>query len=82
MKKLAVLSLLALAACQPTSVKEEPFSADWESMMQYQVPDWFRDAKFGIYFHWGVYSVPAYKTEWYSHYLRRIYFFFRWYWVY
>ncbi|MCK5465531.1 MAG: alpha-L-fucosidase, partial [Bacteroidales bacterium] len=52
-----------------TSVKEEPFSTDWESMKQYRVPDWFRDAKIGIYFHWGVYSVPAYKTEWYSHYM-------------
>jgi alpha-L-fucosidase len=29
------------------------------------VPDWFRDAKLGIYFHWGVYSVPAYSSEWY-----------------
>src|SRR5262249_3229389 len=28
-------------------------------------PEWFRDAKFGIYFHWGVYSVPAYSFEWY-----------------
>ncbi len=69
MKKLAILSLLALAACQPNRVKEEPFSADWESLKQYRVPEWFRDAKFGIYFHWGVYSVPAYKTEWYSHYM-------------
>lgn len=29
------------------------------------VPEWFKDAKFGIYFHWGVYSVPAYSNEWY-----------------
>ena len=29
------------------------------------VPDWFKDAKFGIYFHWGVYSVPAFANEWY-----------------
>jgi len=28
-------------------------------------PEWFRDAKFGIYFHWGVYSVPAFRSEWY-----------------
>ncbi|MBN1185214.1 MAG: alpha-L-fucosidase, partial [Bacteroidales bacterium] len=28
-------------------------------------PEWFKDAKFGIYFHWGVYSVPAYANEWY-----------------
>jgi alpha-L-fucosidase len=29
------------------------------------VPEWFKDAKFGIYFHWGVFSVPAYANEWY-----------------
>jgi alpha-L-fucosidase len=28
-------------------------------------PEWYKDAKFGIYFHWGVYSVPAYGNEWY-----------------
>jgi hypothetical protein len=44
-------------------------SPGWESLKQYEVPDWFRDAKFGIYFHWGLYSVPAYKTEWYPHYI-------------
>ena len=31
----------------------------------YQIPDWFRDAKFGIFMHWGVQSVPAYQHEWY-----------------
>jgi alpha-L-fucosidase len=29
------------------------------------VPEWFKDAKFGIYFHWGVFSVPAFANEWY-----------------
>src|SRR6185503_19971041 len=29
------------------------------------VPEWFKDAKFGIYFHWGEYSVPAFANEWY-----------------
>ena len=28
-------------------------------------PDWYRDAKFGIFIHWGVYSVPAFGNEWY-----------------
>jgi alpha-L-fucosidase len=31
----------------------------------YQIPEWFRDAKFGVFMHWGVYSVPAYQHEWY-----------------
>jgi alpha-L-fucosidase len=41
------------------------FRADWESLQQYETPDWYRDAKFGIFIHWGVYSVPAFGSEWY-----------------
>jgi alpha-L-fucosidase len=37
----------------------------WKSLKQYRTPDWFRDAKFGIFIHWGVYSVPAFGNEWY-----------------
>jgi alpha-L-fucosidase len=43
-----------------------PFHASWDSLAQYRAPDWFRDAKFGIFLHWGVYSVPAFGNEWYS----------------
>ena len=32
----------------------------------YVVPEWFRDAKFGIFIHWGAYSVPAFYNEWYA----------------
>ena len=39
-----------------------PFRADWESLKTYQVPDWYRDAKFGIFIHWGAYSVIASTT--------------------
>jgi len=41
------------------------FRPDWNSLSQYQVPNWYRDAKFGIFIHWGVYSVPAFGSEWY-----------------
>ena len=41
-----------------------------ESLSQHKkVPEWFKDAKLGIYFHWGVYSVPAYGGEWYPHWM-------------
>lgn len=43
-----------------------PFHADWGSLGAYRVPRWFRNAKFGIFIHWGVYSVPAFGNEWYS----------------
>ena len=42
-----------------------PFRSDWESLQAYKVPAWYMDAKFGIFIHWGVYSVPAYGNEWY-----------------
>jgi alpha-L-fucosidase len=42
-----------------------PFSASWESLAKYTVPQWYLDAKFGIFIHWGVYSVPAFGSEWY-----------------
>ncbi len=38
----------------------------WESLQQYRVPRWYEKAKFGIFIHWGVYSVPAFGSEWYS----------------
>jgi alpha-L-fucosidase len=42
-----------------------PFRDTWESLLGYRAPAWYQDAKFGIFIHWGVYSVPAYGTEWY-----------------
>ncbi|MEM7736299.1 MAG: alpha-L-fucosidase [Deinococcota bacterium] len=42
------------------------YEASWASLKHHPVPTWFCDAKFGIYFHWGPYSVPAYDNEWYS----------------
>ncbi|MGB8473035.1 MAG: alpha-L-fucosidase [Candidatus Acidiferrum sp.] len=42
-----------------------PFRPDWESLQNYQPPEWYKDAKFGIFIHWGVYSVPAFGNEWY-----------------
>ncbi len=47
-------------------VPQGPFHSDWKSLGNHQVPDWYRDAKFGIFIHWGLYSVPAYANEWYS----------------
>ena len=43
-----------------------PFRANWQSLAAYRTPNWFRNAKFGIFIHWGVYSVPAFGNEWYS----------------
>ena len=48
----------------------EHFQADKASLSHYRVPEWYKDAKFGIWPIWGVYSVPAYRgvhaAEWYG----------------
>jgi alpha-L-fucosidase len=64
----ALLFLLLISFSQIACAKsptEEKFEASIESLSQYDCPDWFRDAKFGIYLHWGVYSV-AEQGEWYA----------------
>ena len=47
------------------AVARGPFQATWESLEKYAPPAWYLDAKFGIFIHWGVYSVPAFGNEWY-----------------
>ena len=42
-----------------------PFQPNWDSLTKYQIPKWYLDAKFGIFIHWGLYSVPAFGNEWY-----------------
>jgi alpha-L-fucosidase len=42
-----------------------PFQPRWPSLETYRVPQWYEDAKFGIFIHWGVYAVPAFGNEWY-----------------
>jgi len=45
--------------------QDGPFRPDWESLRHYEIPQWYKDAKFGIFIHWGVYSVPQAENEWY-----------------
>ncbi len=51
----------------PTKLPPGPFQPTWESLKEnYQVPRWFAEAKFGLFMHWGLYSVPAHHNEWYE----------------
>ena len=47
-------------------IAEGPYKDDWDSLSSFTVPAWYPKAKFGIFTHWGLYSVPAYNHEWYS----------------
>jgi alpha-L-fucosidase len=70
--KPALSLVAALALCGVASA--QPYQPTWESLDRRPTPSWFSDAKFGIFIHWGVYSVPAYApvvpgklayAEWY-----------------
>lgn len=54
-----------LLAEEQKQENDGPYRADWASLEKYQQPQWYKDAKFGIFIHWGVYSVPAAENEWY-----------------
>jgi alpha-L-fucosidase len=61
------------STAQPTVIvntRAEPvakgkFQPEWDSLKQYQVPEWFRDAKFGIWAHWGAQCQPE-RGDWYA----------------
>ncbi|TWU67325.1 alpha-L-fucosidase [Crateriforma conspicua] len=68
---ISVVTVLAFLSMSPATADEPaggPFQPTWESLEAYECPEWFRDAKFGIYAHWGVYSAPSGKTntDWYG----------------
>src|ERR1700691_5669136 len=46
-------------------IERSPFTGTRESLGQYEVPDWFRDAKFGIWAHWGPQSAIE-AGDWYA----------------
>ncbi|HEY8994554.1 MAG TPA: alpha-L-fucosidase [Lacunisphaera sp.] len=61
-------TIIVSTAAQP--VAPGKFAPTWESLQQYQVPEWFRDAKFGIWAHWGPQCQPE-RGDWYA---RQMYF--------
>jgi len=63
-------SLLGSILTPPTFAEEKKYEATWESIDSRDTPRWWTDAKFGIFIHWGPYSVPAFSkvgkySEWY-----------------
>lgn len=42
-------------------------TAKWDKIIHRPLPGWYSDMKFGVFIHWGPYSVPSYGTEWFWH---------------
>ena len=68
LRSLLPAACLGVVACAATKEAEGPFLPTWDSLQAYECPEWFRDAKFGIYAHWGPYSASggSRNTDWYS----------------
>ncbi len=68
----AAVSLGASVPIVPPSsnlpIAAGPFQPIWESLANFQTPDWFRDAKFGIWAHWGPQCQPE-QGDWYARYM-------------
>ena len=68
--RMAVSCLLSVLVASSTLAAERPYQPKWDSLDQRPCPEWFLDAKFGIFIHWGVYAVPSWGkvgeyAEWY-----------------
>ncbi|MBN1853051.1 MAG: alpha-L-fucosidase, partial [Pirellulales bacterium] len=62
---LAFCFFCPIASAQMPPIAEGPYEGDLESLRQYQCPEWFRNAKFGIWAHWGPQAVPM-QGDWYA----------------
>jgi alpha-L-fucosidase len=65
-KKPVIGTMFFFVLLNSAVVAQQYDTVGWTTLKNYQTPEWYRDAKFGIYAHWGVYSVPAYGNEWYG----------------
>lgn len=65
--RLALLLLGHLLSLLPGcgATDPPPYDPTWESLDSRPLPSWFDQAKFGIFIHWGVFSVPSFGSEWF-----------------
>jgi alpha-L-fucosidase len=59
MKKIIVCCILIGILHSERLYSQQKYEADWASIDSRPIPQWFNEAKFGIFIHWGLYSVPA-----------------------
>ena len=52
-------------------IAKGPYSDNWASLREHKTPTWYQKDKFGIFIHWGIYSVPAFGNEWYARHVYR-----------
>lgn len=63
--KIAILLALSIC-CNHLTAPAQPYQPNWQSLDTRPMPEWYSNAKFGIFIHWGLYSVPAWATNSYA----------------
>lgn len=63
--KLLNLFFILLNVTSTIYANYNKYTPDWPSLDKRPLPTWYDDAKVGIFLHWGVFSVPSYKSEWF-----------------
>ena len=74
MRKILIILLIILLSTQ--SLKVPDHATSFATLDRRPIPGWFEDSKFGIFIHWGAYSVPGWSpkgsyAEWYQHWLEK-----------
>jgi len=69
---LSFLLILVIFCFVSTCTYAQTYQPNWQSLDTRPVPEWFRNGKFGIFIHWGVYAVPGFTSkgeyaEWYQY---------------
>lgn len=65
---LLIAALVVTGAGVSSQVFGRKFEPTWESLQQYECPEWFRDAKLGVFICWNPYTVPA-QGDWYARHM-------------
>ncbi|WOH39506.1 alpha-L-fucosidase [Thalassotalea fonticola] len=70
---LSVISSSSIANVEQVTspaISDSSYQENWDSLATHEAsPQWYQDAKLGIYLHWGVYSVPEFASEWYPRWM-------------
>lgn len=70
-KAIVFLAFAMLLSCSSSNSDKQKvqFEENWESLSNYEIPQWMKDAKFGIFIHWGPNSVAELHTDWYPRWM-------------
>lgn len=67
----SVILFLVIVSCksEQKEIVNFEYEENWESLKHYEIPQWMKDAKFGIFIHWGPNSVAELHTDWYPRWM-------------